>query len=319
MIREIVMQAGAARLLHVAARLGIADHLAPAPLAASELAARIDAHAPTLHRLLRGWVACGVLAEQEDGRFALCREAPDTEWYSVMEWGEIVDPAMTGLLHTVRSGGTAFDHVFGMSVWDYRAAHPEVGGRFHANVAAATARMADALLAAVDFSRVGLLVDIGGGQGALVGSVLRAHPLMRGLVFDRWTEGAPQQLQALGVAGRCEVRNGDFFESVPAGGDAYLLKAVVHDWNDEEAVRILHNCRRAMAPASRLLLLDRASPERAHAGSETILSDVLMLVLEHGRERTETELRGLLAAAGFASVRRLPMAIPDACLLEATA
>jgi SAM-dependent methyltransferase len=326
MIREAVMQAGAARLLALAARLGVPDLLAEGPRTSDELAARLQAHAPTLHRLLRGWVACGVLGEREDGRFELlaagrplCRNAPDTEWYTLVEWAEVVDPAMRGLDATVRTGGTAFDHVFGMSVWDYRAAHPEAGRNFNANVAAATARAANALLQACDFAGAQLVVDVGGGEGALVGAVLQAHPALRGIVFDRLPGGAAARLQSLGVADRCEVRSGDFFEAVPAGADIYLLKAIVHDWNDEEALRILRNCRRAMKPGARLLLVERAAPDRAFAGSETIFSDVLMLVLEHGRERTEAQMRALLASAGFDAVVRRPIPIPDGCLLEATA
>jgi protein-L-isoaspartate O-methyltransferase len=329
MIRETVMQAGAARLLHAAASLGVADLLNAGPKSHGELAGELDAHAPSLHRLLRGWVACGILGERIDGRFELlpqgrplCRDAVDTQWYTVMEWGEMVDPAMAGLPRAVRTGATAFDQVFGMSVWDYRAAHPEVGARFNANVAAATARMAGALMAAFDFSRLQRIVDIGGGQGALAGVIAQAHPALRAVVYDRFPQGAQEHLAALGVADRCDVETGDFFDHVPGGGDAYLLKAIVHDWNDEEALRILRNCRRAMAGGSRLLLIERALPERAEAGNETIFSDVLMLVLEHGRERTEAEMRGLLAAAGFDAVRRLPILIPgaaEACLLEAVA
>ncbi|BBL70964.1 methyltransferase [Methylogaea oryzae] len=326
MIREIVMKAGAARLLYVAAKLQIADLLAAGPQSSGALAARLNAHPATLHRLLRGWTACGILRETDDGVFALApegqplrRDAENSQWYTVMEWGEVIDKAMGGLLHAVETGETPFDHVFGMSVWDYRAQHPTAGGIFHANVAAATARIVAALLQAYDFSDARCMVDVGGGQGALVGGVLQAHAGLRGVLYEKYPEGAADNLAALGVADRCEVRQGDFFESVPAGGDVYLLKAVIHDWNDEESARILRLCRAAMAPGGRLLVLERCLPERAEAGSETIFSDVLMLVLEHGRERTESEFRGLLAEAGFGLVRRIPIDIEDACLLEARA
>ncbi len=195
MIREIVMKAGAARLLYVAAKLQIADLLAAGPQSSGALAARLNAHPATLHRLLRGWTACGILRETDDGVFALApegqplrRDAENSQWYTVMEWGEVIDKAMGGLLHAVETGETPFDHVFGMSVWDYRAQHPTAGGIFHANVAAATARIVAALLQAYDFSDARCMVDVGGGQGALVGGVLQAHAGLRGVLYEKYPE-----------------------------------------------------------------------------------------------------------------------------------
>ena len=326
MIHETIMSAGAARLLYVAAKLDIADLLADGPLSSEHLAAHLNAHQTTLYRLLRGLVACGILGEREDGRFellpdgrALRRDVEDSQWRTVMQWGEMIDKAMDGLLHAVYTGETPFDHVFGMSVWEYRSRNPAIGRIFHNNVAAATARIVPALLKACDFTSTRRLVDVGGGQGALIGGILRAHPQAHGVLFEKYPEGAQDTLAVLGVAPRCEIRAGDFFAEVPADGDCYLLKAVIHDWNDEECVRILKNVRAAMLKEGRLLLLERCLPKRAEAGSETVFSDILMLVLEHGRERTESELRGLLADAGFTTVRSLVIDINDACLLEATA
>lgn len=325
MIRETIMRAGMAHLLYIAAKLKIADLLNSEPLSSKALAARLQAHPPTLQRLLRGWVACGLLQESADGLYSLTAEgqllrsdAADSEWNTVMEWGEVINKAMGGLIDCAYQGGTAFDHVFGMSVWEYRAQHPEIGQAFHNNVAAATSGIVTALLDAYDFSPAGCVIDVGGGQGALLGGILQAYPKLQGVVFDKYFAGAEKNLETLGVAERCRLIEGDFFADLPPSGDVYLLKAVIHDWNDAECVQILSQCRSAMPPESRLLLLERCMPERAEAGNQTIFSDILMLVLEHGRERTENELRSLLKEAGFNQLRRIPIAIQDACLLEAS-
>lgn len=326
MIREVIMTAGIARLMHLAAKLQLADLLAAGSLTSGDLAVRLEAHPPTLHRLLRGWVACGILVEQEDGTFALSaegrqlrRDVVDSQWYTVMEWGDVVDKAMVGLEDTVHTGETPFDRVFGMSVWAYRERNPTIGAIFHANVAAATGRIAKALMMAADFSDSRCVVDVGGGQGALIGAILQQSPHIQGMLLDKYPQGAADLLGPLGVIDRCKLVQGDFFTEVPQGGDSYLLKAILHDWNDDESRRILQNCRKAMGPRSRLLLLERSLPERAEAGNETIFSDILMLVLEHGRERSERELRALLHEAGFPIVRRLAIDIEEACLLEAQA
>lgn len=324
MILQTIMSAGAAQLIYVAARLRLADELARGPASSQELAARVGAEPRTLHRLLRGLVAFDLFREREDGRFELASQGqelrsdvPATQWRTVIEWGELINKAMGGLLHAVKTGERPFEHVFGMSVWEYRARNPELGETFHANVAEATARAAGALVAAYDFASARTVVDVGGGHGALLAAILNACPQTRGILFDRFTDGAAQALAASGVSERCEQVRGDFFQSVPPGADVYLLKAIVHDWSDEEAERILIHCREAMSPRSRLLLLERLMPERAAPGDTTVLSDVLMLVLEHGRERTERDFRALLSRAGFSHVQLLPIDIPDACLIEA--
>jgi hypothetical protein len=323
MIGEAIDQASRAQLFFAACKLGLPERLAGGPRTSAEIAAEIGAH-PHLYRLMRGLVACGALEQGEDGRFALTEAGhalrPDVENSRrnlVIEWGEVIAPAMAALAHGAMTGETPFDHVFGMSVWDWRVRDPGRSQAFHAAAAAMTAHVATRLLAAYDFTGIRHVIDVGGGQGALLGSLLQAHPAMTGTVFDRTVDGAAANLAALGVGGRAEVVDGDFFAAVPNGGDLYILKAIIHDWNDTEAMRILANCRTAMATGARLLLIERLMPARVAAGDQTVMSDVLMMALEHGRERTEAEFLALLSAAGFADSRRLPQDLGYAALIEA--
>ena len=323
MIAEAIEQASRAQLFFAACKLGLPERLAAGPRTSEEIAAEIGAH-PHLHRLMRGLVACGALEQREDGQFvlteagqALRADVANSRRNLVIEWGEVIAPAMAALAHGAMTGETPFDHVFGMSVWDYRSRDPGRSQAFHAAAAAMTAHVATRLLAAYDFTGIRHVVDVGGGQGALLGPLLQAHPGMTGKVVDRTVDGADAHLATLGVADRAEIVAGDFFATVPGGGDLYILKAIIHDWNDEEATRILANCRAAMAPGGRLLLIERLMPARVVAGDQTVMSDVLMMALEHGRERTEAEFLALLAAAGFGNGRVLPASLGYAALIEA--
>jgi hypothetical protein len=322
MIVEAITQASRAQLCFAACKLGLPDLLARGARTSEEIAAEIGAH-PHLHRLMRGLVACGALEQREDGRFVLTEvgnqlrtDAASSMRNLVIEWGEVIAPAMAALAHGAMTGETPFDHVFGMTVWDYRSQDAGLSQAFHGAAAAMTAHVATRLLTSYDFTGIRHVVDIGGGQGALLGRLLQAHPEMTGKVFDRTVEGADATLAALGVAGRAEVVAGDFFAAVPGGGDLYILKAIIHDWNDEEATRILANCRVAMAPEARLLLIERLMPALAVAGDETVMSPELRMALEHGRERTEAEFLTLLAAAGLGDVRVLPATVGYAVLIE---
>jgi hypothetical protein len=323
-IMESLVHAGRMQMLFAACKLGLPELLAHGACGSAEIARQIGAHAPHLHRLMRGLVASGALLEHEDGRFALTdmgqelrADVPGSKRSIVLQWGEMIGPAMGALAHSAMTGEIAFEHVFGKSVWDYRAQHPAMEEAFHSAAATATAPLAMRLLETYDFTGVSRVVDVGGARGAIVGHLLRAHPAMTGVVFDRSVEGAAAALAELGVAERATVVAGDFFAAVPAGGDLYIMKAIIHDWNDEESVAILRNCYSAMAPGSRLLLIERLMPERAVVGDQTVLSDVLMMTLEHGRERTGDEFRRLLGAAGFSEVRVMANVIGPASLIEA--
>jgi hypothetical protein len=255
-----------------------------------------------------------VFVEEEDGRFALTpmaaalgREAGPL-WLQVLVLGHDTSwRAAGGLLHTVRTGEPAFTHVHGVDFFAYYRQHPDEGARFDQLMAAATAPQARAVAAAYDFAPFGTIVDVGGGQGALLLAILATSPRPRGIVFDQpvVAEGARQVIAAAGLADRCEAVGGDFFAGVPAGGDVYLLKYILHDWDDARCVAILRHCRRAMRDDGRLLVVEQLIPPgNAPSFAKTI--DISMLINLTGRERPEAEYKTLLAAAGFRLTRAAP-------------
>ena len=311
----------ASQALHVAASLGLADLLAGAPRSSDELAAATNTHAPSLRRLLRALAAFGVFREEEDGCFALappgeCLRAdlPGSARPLVLMWGhEDFRRTWDALEHCVRTGETAAKHLFGSDdAFARYAADPGLGAAFNAGMTVMSAATADAVVAAYDFSGARLVVDVGGGHGRLIAAVLSANPSLRGVLFDlpSVVRGATGLLAQARVADRCRVLGGDMFAAVPEGGDLYLLKSVIHDWDDGRALAVLANCRRAMqAPGSRLLLVERLLPERMEptpAARSHALGDLNMLVRTGGLERTEGEFRKLLDEAGLRLVRVLP-------------
>jgi SAM-dependent methyltransferase len=220
--------------------------------------------------------------------------------------------AWGGLLHSVMTGETAFNHVFGMSEWEHREQHPELNEYFNARLGRGTARATRAVLAAYDFSSFRTIADVGGGHGALLAAVLQAHPSVTGILFDQphVVAGAGPHLEAAGVAARCQVVGGSFFDHMPDGADAHILKSVIHDWDDEHSVAILRNCHRDLNEHGTLLLVERVMPARVGHDPDTIWVDVHMLALTGGRERSEVEYRALFAAAGFTLTRVIPTRSP---------
>jgi hypothetical protein len=301
--------------IHVAAVLGIADRLKDGPRSAEELAAATGTHARSLYRLLRALAAVGVLHENADARFAStpmgdCLRSDAAA--SVASWAAFIGrpyfwQAWGHLLHSVRTGENAFRHLQGMDVWTYRAEHPEDGIAFDRAMTSLTRGVVEAVVGSYDFGPFPCVVDVGGGQGALLAAILGAHRGMRGILFDLppVVAKAGDLLRQAGVADRCEIVSGSFFERVPEGGDAYLLKAILHDWEDDAALAILRICRRAMRPGRRLLVLERliGSPNEQ---PETKFSDLNMMVMPGGQERTREEFAALFAAAGFRLVAVTP-------------
>lgn len=279
--------------LHVAARLGIADRLADGPRRPEELGLEADRDA--LRRLLRALAAVDVVSEQ-DGRYALTElgqglrsDAPG----SVAGWAAFVGrpyhwDAWGALEHSVRTGENAFRAVHGTDVWTYRRERPEEAEIFDRAMTSLTARVNAAVTEAHDFGRYGTVVDVGGGRGALLAAILERHPGVRGVLFDQ-----PDVVAGAELGDRCTSAGGSFFEAVPEGGDAYLLKSVLHDWEDAEALAILRTCHAAGAPVVLLIERDLAADPRA------AFSDLNMLVGPGGRERTLVEYGTLLDAAGF--------------------
>ncbi|WP_433328397.1 methyltransferase [Spirillospora sp. CA-294931] len=300
-----------AQIIQVAAKLRIADLLAGGARTSGELAGEVGAHGPSLYRLLRALAALGAVTEVEHDRFELTadgarlrEDAPDSIRGLVMLFcGDEVWASWGDLVHSVRTGEPAWDKVTGMSPFEFLATRPEQSATFNAAMAEHTRDVAPQLVEAYDFARFGTLADLGGGDGTLIASILAAVPAMRGVLFDlpAGAEGADATLKAAGVADRCRVVPGDFFASVPSGQDAYLLKSVIHDWDDERAAAILKRCREAVSRDGTLLVVEPVLPPVAGAESRgTVMSDINMLVATGGRERTEAEFRALLTASGFA-------------------
>jgi O-methyltransferase/methyltransferase family protein len=312
--------------IHVAATLGIADLLADGRRTADELAAETGSHAPTLARLLRALASLGVLSEGDDGRFAT---TPVGDCLRTGVPGSLADfaafvgrpyhwEAWSALVQSVRTGENAFRLVHGRDVWSYRAERPEESALFDRLMATLSAAATEAVLAAYDFGRFGRLVDVGGGTGTLLAAVLAAHPALEGVLFDQphVVARAPAVLAEAGVADRCRIESGSFFDGVPAGADAYVLRSIVHDWGDAEAVAILRACRAAMADGGVVLLIERelGGPNEK---PEAKLSDLNMLVGPGGRERSRDEYAALFGAAGLRLARVVPTAA-GADVLEAS-
>jgi hypothetical protein len=307
------------RCIYVAAKLGIPDLIKDGPKSAEELAAATGAHAPSLFRVLRALAPIGILTQDESNRFGI---TPLSETlrsdisgslraFALTELGEEHYPAWGEVLYSVRTGGIAFDHVFGETCWEFFARHPDNAKIFNDAMSGLTAQANEALHAAYDFAGINTIVDVGGGHGGLITSILKRNPDMRGILFDLppVIEGARSPLQDSGVGDRCQPIGGSIFESVPAGGDAHILKWIIHDWNDEQSVTILKNCHRALGENGKLILVEAVVPE----GNEPHFSkfiDLNMLVMTGGRERTEEQFRKLYEASGFRLTRVIPTDSP---------
>jgi hypothetical protein len=307
------------QLLYVAAKLGVADALAAGPQTAAAIAQAVGAEPAPLTRILRGLALDDVVAETDDGRFALtalggCLRdgVPGSLRGAVLVRGELYYQAAAGLLAAVTAGGTAFAQVYGERFFDHLGRHPEREAAFQASMAGRSSQEADDVVAAYDFTGISKLVDVGGGPGILLERILRAAPALHAVLLDRpeVVVQARTRLEAAGLASRCDVVVGDFFGWVPGGADAYLLSRVIHDWDDDDAVRILQTCRAAMAATSRLLLVEAILPERAREQPAAIRMDLHMLVLLGARERTEAQFRRLLETAGLQVRRVVPTRSP---------
>lgn len=295
--------------LYVAASLDLAGLLAHGPRSSEDLAVVTSTHAPSLYRLLRFLASTGVFDEVAPHVFGLTPlgaglrddiegnlRANILMLFSPAEW-----EAWGQLLHTVRTGETAFDHVHAMGRFQYLTEHPDEAAIFDRAMTSNTALSGRAVLASYDFSGIERIVDVGGGHGLLIATILRAYPTMRGILFDRpeVVQGAPPLLEAARVADRCDVRSGDFFEHVPEGGDAYLLRQIIHDWNDRAATHILRNCHDAISENGKLLVIERRLDPDDRKAHLVLQIDMQMLVSLGGAERTDEEYRSLFASAGF--------------------
>ena len=317
------------RIVYAAAKLGLADLLHRRPADSATLASLTGTDPPSLHRLMRALASIGVFDEDEEGRFSLTTlgktlrsDVPESlRAWAIFSLGDEHFRAWGELLHSVRTGEVAFDHLFGTDVWTYRAAHTEHAAIFDQAMAQLVKAYDASLVASYPFAAFDKLVDVGGGDGTLLIAILRANPSMRGVLFDlpHVAERARQRIDEARLSERCEVVSGDAFAAVPSGGDAYLLSRVIHDWDDQHALALLEACREAMTGQGRVLVVERPMPERATASPTTqasSLSDLTMLVMNGGRERTEVQYRELLDRAGLMLDRIVPL-VMGASVLEA--
>ncbi len=318
-LRQMIMGFRTSQMIHVAARLGLADRLRSGPQTPETLAHAVGAAAPALQRLLRALASLGVFAETPSGAFAMTplaehlrSDRPGSLRSTALLYGaDWLWSAYGRLEHSVRTGRPGFDDAHGQPLFEYLHGHAAAASLFHEAMSGFSQQESAAILAAYDFSAATTIVDVGGGHGRLVTALLLAHPYLTGVVFDLPTaeSGARSLLAGAGVAGRARFAAGDFFVGVPEGGDLYLLKSVIHNWDDEAAVTILRRCRSAMPDHARLLLIERVVPP-GNEPSEAKLFDINMLVVVGGQERGEGGYRALLDAAGFAMARVIPTASP---------
>lgn len=307
------------RIVFIAAEIGLADYLASGAKSAAEIAAPTKTHARSLHRLMRTLASLGLLTEEKGGRFALTplgealkSGAPGSARSTVLALaGQWAWRAWEEFPHSLATGKTGMEKAHGLPLFDFLARHPEEASRFSEAMVGIHGAEPPAVAAAYDFSGFGTIVDVGGATGNLLVHVLDRHRKPRGLLYDRphVVKDAPALIGKWGLSDRIAIESGSFFDSVPAGGDAYLLSHIIHDWSEEQNLGILGHCRRAMKPGARLLIVEMVLPpgDTPHFGK---LTDMVMLALPGGEERTEEEYRTLLGKAGFRLERVVPTESP---------
>jgi hypothetical protein len=293
-------------ILLTAIKLGVLEHLRAGPASTQELAEKLGADLSSLQRFLRALEVIGLVeplanavALSPMGRLLIDHDAGLRD-RSILSREEYL-PAWLELGHSVMTGEPAFPAVFGMNVWEHRKSHPELGECFDRAMADLHARARRSVLGAHDFSGSPLVVDVGGGRGALIAEILRQYPNASGVLFDQpqVVEGARPLLAAAGVLERCRIAGGSFLDSVPADGDVYILQYILHDWDDDHCATILRNCRAAMRASSVLLVVENIVPEGARPADFVTMLDLHMMVMLGGRERTVGEYRSLLRSAGL--------------------
>jgi hypothetical protein len=318
-LTRIAGQVMLARCIGIAAELGLAELVAAEPRTAVELAARTGSHAGALYRMLRYLAANGLFAEDEHGRFAntpmsdvLRADAPGSLRDTLrLAWQDVMWDVYRHLPHTIATGAPAFTRAFGAPFFAYLAAHPELGARFDAAMALQSAPENATVAAAYPFDQAQVVVDVGGGRGGFMAALLQAYPRLRGILFDQaYVLDQPNRVHEAGLATRCQFVAGDFFNSVPAGGDVYVLKRILHDWPDDIAVKILRQVAAVLAPNAKVVVVD-AVLSSGNAPDPNKALDVGIMALLEGRERTAEDFARLFARAGLALIRIIPTPAPS--------
>lgn len=307
------------KLIYTAAKLDLAGKLADEPKSAEELAGPMGLHQPSLHRFMRTLAGFGILTSPDGRRFALTplgeslkTGAPGSARSTILTFcGPTFVKAFDQIDHSLRTGGTGFEAEFGKPIFDYFADHPDEASMFSESMVGFHGGETPAVAAAYDFSQFGTIVDVGGATGNMLSAILNRHTGPRGVLYDmpHVVADAPVLLEATGVADRVEIESGSFFEMVPAGGDAYIVSHIIHDWSEEQCLTILGNIRRAMKPDGKLLIVEFVLPDddSPHLGK---LADMIMLVVPGGQERTPEEYDELLSKASFKMTRVVPTDSP---------
>jgi hypothetical protein len=326
-VLDMMTGAWVAQGVYVATKLGIPELLSDGALSADAIAERVGADSDGVSRLLRALASHGVFAQRRDGRFAhtalsesLRTDVPNSARGMVLFWGDPLHWEHWGnLSHSVHTGQSAIEKLRGKAAFDWLPEVPDLAAVFNDGMTSMSTMETPLVVAAYDFSPFDTIVDVGGGHGMLLGAILQKWVKARGVLFDfeSVVEGAPPVLESAGVLERCEMIGGTFFESVPSGGDAYVLKHIVHDWHDDDALFILRNVRAAMKPDATLLLIEMVIPDDDREHMSKML-DLEMLVSLAGRERTEAEYAELLRQAGFRYTRTVAT-IGPASIVEAVA
>jgi AcrR family transcriptional regulator len=324
-VRGLLMGYRVSQMLIVAAKLGIADTLAQGPRSVDDLARSCGAHPGALYRLLRSLASLGVFRELDLRRFELTpsaellrSDAPDSIYHAAVTLGE---PwwweAWGHAVEAVRTGQPAFEQIHGKGVFEFLAEHPDIAARFNSHMGVTTDLEARTIVERCDFVRSRRIVDLGGGHGALLQAILVAHPHVEGILYDlpAAIAGAVHRFEQAKCLDRCTLIGGDFLKWVPVGADTYVLKNILHDWDDERAGTILRNCRRAIREDGRLLVIESVLPE-ANEPSPGKIVDMTMLVIVGGAERTEAEYRSLLRESRF-DVTRIMTATSGLNIIEA--
>src|SRR5579859_1147662 len=307
------------RSIHLTTDLRLADLLVRGPKSVKELAEATNTHAPSLYRLLRSLAGVGIFRETEPNTFAqtplsevLRSDRADSLYALTHLLGQPWQrQSWEGLEYTIRTGKSAFEHMHDMKVWDYINIHPEMGTLFNQAMTSFSAIVNTPIAQSYDFSVFDTLVDVGGGVGSLLTTILKTYPTLKGILFDRPAviEQAREQIDPA-VHDRIRLAEGSFLEAVPTGGDAYLLKQILHDWSKEDCLTILQNCRRAMKPGATLLVADRVLEAAGQENTFNQYFDLHMLVLYSGGERTAEEFRGFYEASGFRLTRIVSTGTP---------
>jgi len=311
--------------VYAAAKLNIPELLYEGPKTFTELAITTGTNPAALYRILRVLAGEGFIRETDDGIFTFAPEATallgeregSLKYYLQAIFSEHYQ-AYGQLLHSVRTGEAAFDHFHKADVWEYYGHHPEEALNFNKAMAGLTQYLAGSILRAYDFSPYHTIIDIGGGNGALLFSILQYTPEVKGVIFDApiVIPQTEELIREHHLQERCSTFSGNFFEAIPEGGDAYLLKYILHDWTDTDAIRILQNCSRIMQAGSKVLVFESVMPpgNEWHSAKQM---DVTMLVCTKGRERTEEEFRFLFKEAGLQFNRTVDIGLPEVSILEA--